>query len=109
MVCFYAELGVTNYKIVTRFRPSIVAEAAWYATCATLHKRYICHETFKMQTRLHEKLVIQCAKIMMESHSLLKSNNRRTEIYHKYSSKTRGAVALYPPAKSLLPCHRWRI
>lgn len=43
-----------------------------------------------------------CAKVLVGFHSAAAENKLRV-IYRKYCNPERGAVALLPPAKSLLP------
>ncbi|GJX05862.1 G2/mitotic-specific cyclin S13-7-like protein [Tanacetum coccineum] len=101
MVYFYAELAMMNYEVI-RFCPSMVAAAAVYAARSTLNKTQVWHETLEMHTGYSEKQVMECAKMMAVFHSLAKDDEKRKVIYRKYSSISRGAVALYPPAKALL-------
>lgn len=101
MVYFYAELGMMHYEII-RFCPSMVAAAAVYAARSTLNKSPVWHETLEMHTGFEERQVMECAKMMAVFHSVAKDDEKRKVIYRKYSSVTRGAVALYPPAKALL-------
>ena len=98
---FYAELAMMNYEVI-RFCPSMVAAAAVYAARSTLNKTQVWHETLEMHTGFSEKQVMECAKLMAVFHSLAKDDEKRKVIYRKYSSISRGAVALYPPAKALL-------
>ncbi|GJX55185.1 retrotransposon protein, putative, ty1-copia subclass [Tanacetum coccineum] len=95
MVCFYAELGMLNYEIVIKFSPSIVAAAALYATCASSDKSHMWRQILEMQTDLNEMQVLECAKMMVEIHLVLKDDEERNwRIYQKYSSETQGAVTL---------------
>ncbi|KAI3811787.1 hypothetical protein L1987_21519 [Smallanthus sonchifolius] len=103
MVYFYAELGMMHYEII-RFCPSMVAAAAVYAGRATLNKIPVWHDTLEMHTGFNEMQVMECAKMMAVFHSMAKNDEKRKVIYRKYSSITRGAVALYQPAKALLAC-----
>lgn len=80
----------------------MVAAAAVYAARSTLNKTQVWHETLEMHTGFSEKQVMECAKLMAVFHSLAKDDEKRKVIYKKYSSISRGAVALYPPAKALL-------
>ncbi|KAI3804139.1 hypothetical protein L1987_32311 [Smallanthus sonchifolius] len=101
MVYFYAELGMMHYEVI-RFCPSMVAAAAVYAARATMNKIPVWHDTLEMHSGFSEMQVMECAKMMVVFHSMAKSDEKRKVIYRKYSSVTRGAVALYPPAKALL-------
>ncbi|GJS27703.1 G2/mitotic-specific cyclin S13-7-like protein [Tanacetum coccineum] len=95
MVCFYAELGMLNYEIVIKFSPSIVAAAALYATCASSDKSHMWRQILEMQTDLNEMQVLECAKMMVEIHLVLKDDKERNwRIYQKYSSETQSAVTL---------------
>lgn len=98
---FYAELGMMNYEII-RFCPSMVAAGAVYAARATLNKNQVWHETLEVHTGFNEMQVMECAKMMVLFHSIAKDDEKRKVIYRKYSSMSRGAVALYPPAVGLL-------
>ncbi|KAF5821156.1 putative cyclin domain-containing protein [Helianthus annuus] len=107
MVYFYAELGMMNYEVVIRFCPSMVAAAAVYAARATLNsaaltKSEVWHETLEVHTGFTEREVMECAKRMVVCHSMAVTDEKRRVIYRKYSNVSRGAVALYPPAKDLL-------
>ncbi|KAD3336227.1 hypothetical protein E3N88_31746 [Mikania micrantha] len=101
MVYFYAELGMMHYGII-RFCPSMVAAGAVYAARATMSKSPVWHETLEMHTGFTEGQVMECARMMVMFHSMAKTDEKRKVIYRKYSNVTRGAVALYPPAKALL-------
>ncbi|XP_071686710.1 G2/mitotic-specific cyclin S13-7-like [Rutidosis leptorrhynchoides] len=101
MVYFYAELGMMHYEMI-RFCPSMVAAAAVYAARATLNSLKVWHETLELHTGYKDVQVIECAKMMVMFHLMAKDDEKRKVIYRKYSSGTRGAVALYTPAKCLL-------
>lgn len=101
MVYFYAELGMMNYEMI-RYCPSMIAAAAVHAARSTLNKIPVWHETLEVHTGFGEEQVMECSKLMVVFHSVAKDDEKRKVIYRKYSSGTRGAVALYPPAKSLL-------
>ncbi|KAI7748751.1 hypothetical protein M8C21_003130 [Ambrosia artemisiifolia] len=101
MVYFYAELGMMHYGII-KFCPSMVAAAAVYAARATMNRSPVWHETLEMHTGFTEMQVMECAQMMAGFHLLAKSDEKRKVIYRKYSSVSRGAVALYQPAKALL-------
>ncbi|KAI7739307.1 hypothetical protein M8C21_026642 [Ambrosia artemisiifolia] len=102
MVYFYAELGIMNYEVVIRFCPSMVAAAAVYAARATMNMSQVWHETLEMHTGFTEAEVMECAKRMAVCHSMAVTDEKRKVIYRKYSNVSKGAVALYPPAKDLL-------
>ncbi|KAJ9544020.1 hypothetical protein OSB04_023727 [Centaurea solstitialis] len=101
MVYFYAELGMMNYETI-RYCPSMIAAGAVHAARSTMNKVPVWHETLEMHTGFGEGQVVECSKMMVAFHRVAKDDEKRKVIYRKYSSGTRGAVALYPPAKSLL-------
>ncbi|KVI03403.1 G2/mitotic-specific cyclin S13-7-like [Cynara cardunculus var. scolymus] len=101
MVYFYAELGMMNYEMI-RYCPSMIAAGAVHAARSTLKKVPAWHETLQLHTGFGEEQVKECSKLMVAFHAVAKDDEKRKVIYRKYSSGTRGAVALYPPAKSLL-------
>lgn len=101
MAHFFAELGMMHYEII-RFCPSMVAAGAVYAARATMNKTPVWHATLELHTGFSETEVMECAKMMVAFHAIAKTDEKRKVIYRKYSSVTRGAVALFPPAKALL-------
>ncbi|KAL2535187.1 Cyclin-B1-3 [Abeliophyllum distichum] len=100
MVYFLAELGVMNYATVM-YCPSVIAASAVYAARCTLNKVPVWTETLKMHTGFSEPQLIECAKLLVCFHSMA-ADHKLKVIYKKYSSPDRGAVALLPPAQSLL-------
>ncbi|CAI9106045.1 OLC1v1005102C2 [Oldenlandia corymbosa var. corymbosa] len=103
MVFFFAELGLVNYSTTILYRPSMLAASAVYAARCTLNKTPLWTETLKHQTAYAEDQLIDCAKLLVSYHSQCgAAENKLKGAYSKYSSPDRGAVALFPPAKSLL-------
>ncbi|KAI3711152.1 hypothetical protein L2E82_41028 [Cichorium intybus] len=102
MVYFYAELGMINYYIIIRYCPSMVAASAVYAARSALNKNPVWHETLEMHTGFTETQVMECVKMMVVSHIMVKDGEKRKAVYEKYSSNARGMVALYSPPKTLL-------
>ncbi|KAL6555314.1 G2/mitotic-specific cyclin-2 [Orobanche gracilis] len=100
MVYFLAELGMMNYGTLV-YCPSMIAASAVYAARCTLNKAPFWNETLKLHTGFFEQQLINCAKLLVSFHSTVTDHKLRG-IYKKYSSSERGAVALLPPAKSLL-------
>ncbi|CAI9779551.1 unnamed protein product [Fraxinus pennsylvanica] len=100
MVYFLAELGMMNYAIVMHC-PSMIAASAVYAARCTLNKVPVWTETLKIHTGYSEPQLMECAKLLVSFHSMA-ADHKLKVIYKKYSSPERGAVALLPPAKSLL-------
>ncbi|XP_057505623.1 G2/mitotic-specific cyclin S13-7-like [Actinidia eriantha] len=100
MVYFLAELGVMNYATVI-YCPSMLAASAVYAARCTLNKTPLWNDTLKLHTGFSESQLMDCAKLLVRFHSMAAENKLKV-IYRKYSNSERGAVALLPPAKSLL-------
>ncbi|PSS15746.1 G2/mitotic-specific cyclin S13-6 like [Actinidia chinensis var. chinensis] len=100
MVYFLAELGVMNYATVI-YCPSMLAASAVYAARCTLNKTPLWNDTLKLHTGFSESQLMDCAKLLVRFHSVAAENKLKV-IYRKYSNSERGAVALLPPAKSLL-------
>ncbi|RZC20345.1 G2/mitotic-specific cyclin S13-6 [Glycine soja] len=78
MAHFLSELGLMNYA-TEMYWPSMVAASAVFAARCTLNKAPLWNETLKLQTGYSQEQLI------------------------KYSDPQKGAVALLPPAKNLLP------
>jgi len=102
MVYFYAELGMMNYDIIIKYCPSMVVASAVYAVRSALNKNPVWHGTLEMYTGFTETQVLECAKILVVSHLMVKDCEKRKAIYQRYSSDKRGRVALYSPPKTLL-------
>ncbi|GMI79612.1 cyclin B 1;2 [Hibiscus trionum] len=100
MVYFLAELGIMHYETI-RFCPSMLAASAVYAARCTLNKTPAWTDTLKFHTGYSEHQLVDCAKLLAYFHSKA-AENRLQVVYKKYLSPLRGAVALFPAAKSLL-------
>ncbi|XP_027069818.1 G2/mitotic-specific cyclin S13-7 [Coffea arabica] len=100
MVYFLAELALMNYATII-YCPSMIAASAVYAARCTLNKSPLWDETLKFHTGFSETQILDCAKLLVSYHSVA-AEHRLKVIYRKYSNTERGAVALLPPAKSLL-------
>ncbi|XP_059646030.1 G2/mitotic-specific cyclin S13-7-like [Cornus florida] len=100
MVYFLAELGMMNYTTII-YCPSMIAASAVYAARCTLNKTPLWNETLKRHTGFSEPQLRDCAKLLVSLH-LMASENKLKVIHRKYSNPQRGAVALLPPAKTLL-------
>ncbi|KAL5546725.1 hypothetical protein UlMin_006412 [Ulmus minor] len=101
LVYFLAELGMMHYTTMM-YCPSMVAASAVYAARCTLNKTPSWNDTLKLHTGFSESQLIDCAKMLVNFHSTA-GKSRLRSIYRKYSDAERGAVALLPPAKTLLP------
>ncbi|KAF7803980.1 G2/mitotic-specific cyclin S13-7 [Senna tora] len=77
MVHFLSELGMMNYAPTIMYCPSMVAASAVLAAR-------------------------DCARLLVSYHSMA-GNGKLQAVYKKYSDFKRGAVALNPPAKNLMP------
>ncbi|OAY43340.1 G2/mitotic-specific cyclin S13-7 [Manihot esculenta] len=101
MVYFLAELGIMHYDTIM-FCPSMVAASAVYAAGCTLNKSPVWTETLKLHTGFSESQLKDCAGLLVYLHSKAAENKLQT-VHRKYSNPQKGAVAMLPPAKSLLP------
>ncbi|XP_062166699.1 G2/mitotic-specific cyclin S13-7-like [Alnus glutinosa] len=101
MVYFLAELGVMHYATII-YCPSMIAASAVYAARCTLKKTPTWNETLRLHTGFSEPQLMDCAKLMVSFHSMA-AKSKLQSVYRKYSNPERKAVALLPPAKSLLP------
>ncbi|KAJ6700166.1 G2/MITOTIC-SPECIFIC CYCLIN S13-6 [Salix purpurea] len=101
MVNFIAELGMMHFDTIM-FCPSMVAASAVYVARCTLNKTPFWTDTLKKHTGFSEPQLKDCAGLLVYYHSKAAEHRLQT-IYRKYSKSERGAVALLPPAKSLLP------
>ncbi|XP_045793223.1 G2/mitotic-specific cyclin S13-7-like [Trifolium pratense] len=101
MAHFLSELGMMHYATL-KYCPSMVAAAAVFAARCTLNKSPVWNETLKMHTGYSEEQLMDCAKLLTSFHSSI-GNGKLKVVYRKYSDPQRGAVAVLPPAKNLLP------
>ncbi|KAK6144135.1 hypothetical protein DH2020_020955 [Rehmannia glutinosa] len=102
MTFFYAELGLMNYSTIIEHSPSKLSASAVYAARCTLNKSPLWTETLKHYTGYSEDQLVECAKMLVGFHSGA-AENKLKAICRKYSNPERGAVAMFPPARSLLP------
>ncbi|KAK6138265.1 hypothetical protein DH2020_028012 [Rehmannia glutinosa] len=102
MTFFYAELGLMNYSTIIEYSPSKLSASAVYAARCTLNKSPVWTETLKHYTGYSEDQLVECAKMLVGFHSGA-AENKLKAICRKYSNPERGAVAMFPPARSLLP------
>ncbi|KAL6539752.1 G2/mitotic-specific cyclin-2 [Orobanche hederae] len=101
MVYFLAELGMMNYEILI-YSPSKIAASAVYAARFTLNRKPTWNQTLEMHTGFSEQEIMKCAKLLVGFHSTAASEQKLKGVYRKYSGSERGAVAVLPPAISLL-------
>ncbi|XP_071735218.1 G2/mitotic-specific cyclin S13-7-like [Rutidosis leptorrhynchoides] len=104
----YAELGLMNYEISTKYYPSMLAAAAVYVARATLlfeaasHDLWP-HESLEMHTGYTELQVMDCAKMMVAYRLIVnKYATKLRIILDKYKCETRDAVERYPAPAFLL-------
>ncbi|KAF8403706.1 hypothetical protein HHK36_011810 [Tetracentron sinense] len=101
IVFFLAELGLMHYATIM-YCPSMLAASAVYAARYTLNKSPLWSETLKLHTGYSELQLMDCAKLLVNFHSMAATEGGMKVVYKKYSNPQRDAVALLPPAKSLL-------
>ncbi|XP_015897952.3 G2/mitotic-specific cyclin S13-7 [Ziziphus jujuba] len=101
MVFFLAELGMMHYATIM-YCPSMIAASAVYAARCTLNKTPTWNDTLKLHTGFSESQLIDCGKLLVSLHSNA-ARSKLQGVFRKYSVSERGAVALLPPAKTLLP------
>ncbi|XP_051226359.1 cyclin-B1-1 [Lolium perenne] len=99
MVFFFAELALMQYSLVLS-KPSMVAAAAVYTARLTLKKTPLWTDTLKHHTGFTESQLLDCAKILVTSHSTAPESKLKV-VYKKYSSEKLGGVALRPPATEI--------
>ncbi|CAM0883182.1 unnamed protein product [Alopecurus aequalis] len=99
MVFFFAELALMQYSLVLS-KPSMVAAAAVYAARLTLKKSPLWTDTLKHHTGFDESQLMDCAKILVTSHSTA-SDSKLKVVYKKYSNEKLGEVALRPAATEI--------
>lgn len=101
MVFFLTELGLIHYSVIMANNPSKLAASAVYAARCTLNKTPAWTETLKHHTGYYEDELRECAKILATFHACA-SETKLKAVYRKYVNPEKGAVALFPPAKSLV-------
>ncbi|XP_022877124.1 G2/mitotic-specific cyclin S13-7-like isoform X2 [Olea europaea var. sylvestris] len=102
MAFFFAELGLMNYSTIIQYCPSKLAAAAVYAARCTLNKTPLWNETLNHHTGYSEDQLMECAKFLVQFHSGA-AENKLKAVLQKYSNPDRAAVALFPPARNLIP------
>ncbi|KAL3850213.1 hypothetical protein ACJIZ3_012095 [Penstemon smallii] len=102
MTFFFAELGLMNYSTVVPYCHSMLAASAVYVARCTLNRTPVWTETLKHHTGYNEDELMECARLLVSFHSGV-SENKLKAVARKYSNPERCAVAMFPPAKSLLP------
>ncbi|KAG8388885.1 hypothetical protein BUALT_Bualt02G0171700 [Buddleja alternifolia] len=103
MTFFFAELGITNYSTIIRYCPSMIAASSVYAARCTLNRTTpLWTETLKHHTGYSEDQLMECAKLLVSFHSGV-AESKLKAVSRKYSNPERSAVALFPPARTLLP------
>lgn len=101
MVFFLTELGLVHYSIVMGNSHSKLAASAVYAARCTLNKTPAWTGTLKYHTGYCEDELRDCAKSLVNFHSCA-SETKLKAVYRKYVNPEKGAVALFPPARSLM-------
>ncbi|CAH2076221.1 unnamed protein product [Thlaspi arvense] len=104
MVHYLVELGVMNYDTTIMFSPSMVAASAIYAARSALHQVPVWTNTLKHHTGYSETQLMDCAKLLAYQHwkQQQEGSESKGALRKKYSKDERFAVAMIPPAKSLL-------
>lgn len=101
MVFFLTELGFIHYSVIMTNNPSKLAASAVYAARCTLNKTPAWTETLKHHTGYDEDELRDCAKTLVNFHACA-SETKLKAVYRKYVNPEKGAVALFPPARSLV-------
>ncbi|XP_023735418.1 G2/mitotic-specific cyclin S13-7 isoform X1 [Lactuca sativa] len=101
MVFFLTELGLVHYSIVMGNSHSKLAASAVYAARCTLNKTPAWTGTLKYHTGYCEDELRNCAKSLVNFHACA-SETKLKAVYRKYVNPEKGAVALFPPARSLM-------
>ncbi|TKY62848.1 G2/mitotic-specific cyclin S13-6 [Spatholobus suberectus] len=101
MAHFLSELGMMHYATLM-YCPSVVAASAVFAARCTLNKSPLWGETLKLHTGYSQEQLMDCARLLVSFHSTV-GNGKLKVVYRKYSDPQKGAVAVLPPAKDLLP------
>ncbi|XP_066362348.1 cyclin-B1-5-like [Miscanthus floridulus] len=95
MIYFFGELALLDYRMVTTY-PSTVAACAVYIARLTLRKSPLWTETLKHHTGLHERQLMEGARILVSCHAA--PDAQLKTVYEKYAAEKFGRVALHPPA-----------
>ncbi|KFK30368.1 hypothetical protein AALP_AA7G252100 [Arabis alpina] len=106
MVHYLVELGVMHYDTTIMFSPSMVAASAIYAARSALRQVPVWTNTLKHHTGYSETQLMDCAKLLAYQQWKQQQEGSETTtkgaLRKKYSKNERFAVAMIPPAKSLL-------
>nr|XP_018686451.1 PREDICTED: G2/mitotic-specific cyclin S13-7-like isoform X1 [Musa acuminata subsp. malaccensis] len=97
---FFSELALTQYSML-RYCPSMVAASAVYAARCTVKRTPLWTERLVRYTGFSEQQLLDCTGILVDSHSLAPESKLKI-VYKKYAREQLGAVALHPPATTLL-------
>nr|CAA71243.1 mitotic cyclin [Oxybasis rubra] len=101
MSYFFSELGMMNYSTTIKYPPSLLAASSVYTARCTLNNSPSWTETLKHYTGYSENQLLECARLLVSFH-MAAPEGRLRAVYKKFSKPDNGAVALRPPAKSLL-------
>ncbi|KAK9268735.1 hypothetical protein L1049_000496 [Liquidambar formosana] len=100
MVYFLAKLGMMHYATIM-YCPSMVTASAVYAARCALNKSPVWSNTLELHTGFSEPQLMDCTKLLVSFHSMAVESKLKV-VYRKYLNLERQAVALLPPAKTLL-------
>ncbi|KAK4441382.1 G2/mitotic-specific cyclin S13-6 [Sesamum alatum] len=103
MAFFFAELGLMNYSTIINYSPSKLSASAVYVARCTLNRSPLWTETLKHYTGYSEDQLMECAKMLASFHHSGAVESKLKAVSRKYTDPERNAVALFPPAKNLLP------
>ncbi|KAL2320618.1 hypothetical protein Fmac_029587 [Flemingia macrophylla] len=101
MAHFLSELGMIHYANFM-YCPSMIAASAVFAARCTLNKAPLWSQTLKLHTGYSQEQLMDCARLLVSFHSTL-GNGKLKSVYRKYSDPQKGSVAVFQPAKYLLP------
>ncbi|KAG2315522.1 hypothetical protein Bca52824_018644 [Brassica carinata] len=101
MVHFLAELGMMDYDTL-KFSPSLLAASAVFNARCFLNKTPAWTDTLKFHTGYSGPQLMECSKVLAETHSRVGEEGKLHAVFNKYSKPERCVVALLSPAKSPL-------
>ncbi|CAN1337242.1 CYCB1-2, partial [Linum perenne] len=101
MAHFMSELGLMDYECSVMFCPSMVAAAAVYAARSGLNRAPAWNGVMEFYTGYKEAEVVECGRALVGLQCKVKESKLQT-VVRKYSSSSKGAVAMVPPVKSLV-------
>ncbi|CAI0375421.1 unnamed protein product [Linum tenue] len=105
MANYLSELGLMDYECSVMFPPSMAAAAAVYTARRMMNRAPAWTDVLEFHTGYTEKEVGDCGRVLVELMGKVKDGKLKT-VFHKYSSSSRGSVALIPlpaPAANSLP------